>query len=199
MYRYFFKDVFDFYLAITLILLLLPLIILVYLILLILIGSPIFIQKRPGYMNKPFLIYKFKTLIDKDCKNKQRKIKTFKFGTFLRKTGIDEIPQLLNIIRGEMSFIGPRPLLVKYLKLRQFSNHPRSKCIPGISGLAQIQKNTKNQKGKWKAHLELDKFYYENLSVFLDLKILFLTIIKIVFLFKKEDYLSEKPLTKKNL
>ena len=98
-----------------------------------------------------------------------------------------------------MSFIGPRPLLVKYLKLRQFSNHPRSKCIPGISGLAQIQKNTKNQKGKWKAHLELDKFYYENLSVFLDLKILFLTIIKIFFLFKKEDYLSEKPLTKKNL
>ena len=85
MYRYFFKDVFDFYLAIILILLLLPLIILVYLILLILIGSPIFIQKRPGYMNKPFLIYKFKTLIDKDCKNKQRKNKNFQIWNFFKK------------------------------------------------------------------------------------------------------------------
>ena len=86
---------------------------------------------------------------------------------------------------------------MKYLKLRQFSNHPRSKCIPGISGLAQIQRNKKNQKGKWKIHLDLDKSYYENMSVFLDLKILFMTIVKIFLLYKKEDYLSEKPLTKK--
>ena len=97
-------------------------------------------------MNKPFLIYKFKTLIDKDCRDKTKNKKTFRFGTFLRKTGIDEIPQLLNILRGEMSFIGPRPLLMKYLKLRQFANHPRSKCYPGISGLAQIQRNKKKVK-----------------------------------------------------
>ena len=75
MYRHFFKDVLDFYLAIALILFLLPLIILVYLILFILIGSPIFIQRRPGYLNKPFLIYKFKTLIDKDCRDKTKKKK----------------------------------------------------------------------------------------------------------------------------
>lgn len=199
MYRHFFKDVLDFYLAIALILFLLPLIILVYLILFILIGSPIFTQRRPGYLNKPFLIYKFKTLIDKDCRDKTKNKKTFRFGTFLRKTGIDEIPQLLNILRGEMSFIGPRPLLMKYLKLRQFANHPRSKCYPGISGLAQIQRNKKSQKGKWKIHLDLDKSYYENMSIFLDLKIFFMTIVKIFLLYKKEDYLSEKPLTKKNL
>ena len=85
MYRHFFKDVLDFYLAIALILFLLPLIILVYLILFILIGSPIFIQRRPGYLNKPFLIYKFKTLIDKDCRDKQKIKKLLDLEPFLRK------------------------------------------------------------------------------------------------------------------
>ena len=150
-------------------------------------------------MNKSFTIYKFKTLTDKFCRSYKPKRKTFRFGTFLRKTGIDEIPQLINIIRGEMSFIGPRPLLLKYLKLQRFAKHPRSKCNPGVTGLAQIQKNKKSKKGKWKSHLDFDKYYYENLSLFLDIKIFLHTIIKIFLLNRKEDYLIEKPLTKKNI
>ncbi len=199
MYKYFFKDLIDFYCAIILLIFFIPLILIVYLMLYVLIGSPIYKQKRPGYLNKPFIIFKFKTLIDKDCRSYNPHKKTFKFGTFLRKTGIDEIPQLLNILKGEMSFIGPRPLLMQYLKLKQFINHPRSKCIPGITGLAQIQRNKKNNKGKWKSHLDLDKYYHDNLSLILDIKILLVTIIKIFLLNKKEDYLIEKPLTKKNI
>ena len=199
MYRSFFKFVFDFYLAIILFIIFFPIMLSIYLILYILIGSPIYSQKRPGYMNESFNIYKFKTLIDKKCRRYRSQKKTFKFGTILRKTGIDEMPQLLNILKGEMSFIGPRPLLMQYLKLKQFINHPRSKCIPGITGLAQIQRNKKNNKGKWKSHLDLDKYYYENLSLILDIKILLVTFIKIFLLNKKEDYLIEKPLTKKNI
>ena len=199
MYKSFFKYVFDFYLAVILFIFFFPVMLTVYLILLILIGSPIYSQKRPGYKNQSFIIYKFKTLIDKKCRSYSSRKQTFKFGTVLRKTGIDEMPQLLNILKGEMSFIGPRPLLMQYLKLKQFINHPRSKCIPGITGLAQIQRNKKNNKGKWKSHLDLDKYYYENLSLILDIKILLVTSIKIFLLNKKEDYLIEKPLTKKNI
>ena len=199
MYKSFFKYVIDFYLAIILFIIFSPIMLSVYLILYILIGSPIYFQKRPGYMNKSFIIYKFKTLIDKKCRNYRSQKKTFKFGTVLRKTGIDEMPQLFNILKGEMSFIGPRPLLMQYLKLKQFINHPRSKCIPGITGLAQIQRNKNEIKGKWKSHLNSDKYYFENLSLFLDMKILLITFVKIFLLNRKADYLVEKPLTKKNI
>ena len=185
MYRSFLKDVFDFYLALILIIIFFPLIFFVYVVSYVLIGSPIYVQTRPGYMNKPFSIYKFKTLIDKNCRNYSPKKKVFKFGIFLRKTGIDEIPQLLNILRGEMSFVGPRPLLMKYLKLKQFAKHPRSKCYPGITGLAQIQKNQNDQKGKWKSILILINFIMKNLSVQLDIKIFFMTILKIILFNRK--------------
>lgn len=199
MYKDFFKDLLDFYFALILLIVFSPLMIIVYLILYLSIGSPMYYQKRPGYLNKPFLIYKFKTLIDKNCKNYHPKKKIFKFGSFLRKTGIDEMPQLLNIIRGEMSFIGPRPLLMKYLKLNEFAKHPRCKCNPGITGLAQIQRNKDNKKGKWKVQLNFDKYYSKNLSIFLDTKIFLLTFVKIFLLNSKQDYLIEKPLTKKNI
>jgi lipopolysaccharide/colanic/teichoic acid biosynthesis glycosyltransferase len=199
MYKYFFKDIFDFYLAVILFIFFLPLMLLVYVVLYSLIGSPIYVQKRPGYMNKPFTIYKFKTLIDQKCKVKISSKKVFKFGTFLRKTGIDEIPQLLNILRGEMSFIGPRPLLMQYLKHKEFINHPRSKCAPGITGLAQIQKIKRNSRNKWKSQLDRDRYYYNNLSIFLDIKIFFITFIKIFLMNRKEDYLIEEPFNKKYL
>lgn len=199
MYRNLFKSVIDFYLAIILFIFFSPLILCVYLILYGLIGSPIYFQKRPGYMNKSFKIFKFKTLIDKKCKNYKSKKKTFKFGTFLRKTGFDEIPQLINILRGEMSFIGPRPLLMQYLKLKQFNNHPRSMCVPGITGLAQIQRSKEDNKGKWKSQLDLDKYYYENLSLILDIKIFLITFVKVLLMNRKQDYLIEKPLSKKSI
>eukprot|EP00914_Ancora_sagittata_P018933 GHVO01037486.1.p1 GENE.GHVO01037486.1~~GHVO01037486.1.p1 ORF type:complete len:204 (+),score=0.48 GHVO01037486.1:53-664(+) len=200
MYRNFFKDLFDFYLAIILFIFFSPLMLLVYVILYLLIGSPIYVQKRPGYMNKPFIIYKFKTLIDQKRKTKKPHKTNFKFGNFLRKTGIDEMPQLINILRGEMSFIGPRPLLMQYLKYEKFINHPRSKCVPGITGLAQIQKNNskiKNINNKWKLQLDKDKYYYKNLSLFLDVKIFLITFIKIFLMNKKKDYLVEEPLDNK--
>jgi undecaprenyl phosphate N,N'-diacetylbacillosamine 1-phosphate transferase len=199
MYKNFLKDIFDFYLAVILFIFFLPLMLLVYVILYLLIGSPIYFQKRPGYMNKPFIIYKFKTLIDRKCKIKKKNKGAFKFGIFLRKTGIDEMPQLLNILRGEMSFIGPRPLLMQYLKHKEFINHPRSKCVPGITGLAQVQKSNKNNKNKWKLQLDRDKHYYKNLSIFLDIKIFFITFIKIFLMNTKKDYLIEEPLNKKYL
>ncbi len=199
MYRSFFKELIDFYLAVILLIFLSPFILIIYIVLYIILGSPIYFQKRPGYMNRAFTIYKFKTLIDKDCKNYKPNKKVFKLGSFLRKSGIDEIPQLFNILRGEMSFVGPRPLLMQYLKLKQFINHPRSKCLPGITGLAQIQRNKKDIRGKWKSHLDLDKYYHENLSILLDIKIFLLTFIKIFLLNRKEDYLIEKPLSKKNI
>lgn len=199
MYKFFFKDVIDFYLAIILFIFFSPLMLLIYVILHLLIGSPIYFQKRPGYMNKPFTIYKFKTLIDKKCKIRKPYKKSFKFGSLLRKTGIDEIPQLLNILKGEMSFIGPRPLLIQYLKHREFINHPRSKCVPGITGLAQVQKSNRSIKNKWKSQLDRDKYYYENLSIFLDIKIFLITFVKIFLMNKKQDYLIEEPLNKKYL
>ena len=173
MYKYFFKDLIDFYCAIILLIFFIPLILIVYLMLYVLIGSPIYKQKRPGYLNKPFIIFKFKTLIDKDCRSYNPHKKTFKFGTFLRKTGIDEIPQLLNILKGEMSFIGPRPLLMQYLKLKQFINHPRSKCIPGITGLAQVQGRLDLS---LQERLYWDLEYIENKTLTKDLEIIFKTI-----------------------
>lgn len=184
MYRSIFKDIFDFYLAIILFLVFFPLMLLVYLILYILTGSPIFTQKRPGYLNKPFTIFKFKTLIDKDCKNFKKHSNTFKFGTFLRKTGIDEMPQLLNILKGEMSFIGPRPLLFEYLKKYTKQEKKRHLVKPGITGLAQVNPESSGKK-IWKKSIKLDLYYVKEVNFVLDLQI-FLKTIEIILLKKKQ-------------
>ena len=184
MYRNFFKDVFDFYLAIVLLLIFFPLMAFIYFILYALIGSPIFTQKRPGYLNKPFTIFKFKTLLDKDCKNFNKNKKMFRFGTFLRKSGIDEMPQLLNILKGEMSFIGPRPLLYEYLK--KYSNHEKKRHLvkPGITGLAQVNPEPSGNK-IWKKSIKFDLYYVEEVNFILDLQI-FLKTIGIILLKKKQ-------------
>ena len=184
MYKNIFKDIFDFYLAIILFLFFFPLMLIVYFILYTLIGSPIFTQKRPGYLNEPFTIYKFKTLIDKNCKNFKKKSNTFRFGNFLRKTGIDEMPQLLNILKGEMSFIGPRPLLFEYLKKYTKQEKKRHLVKPGITGLAQVNPEPSGSK-IWKKSIKLDLFYVKEISFILDLKI-FLKTIEIVLLKKKQ-------------
>ena len=184
MYKIFFKDIFDFYLAIILFLFFFPLMVFIYLILFALIGSPIFTQKRPGYLNKPFTIFKFKTLLDKNCKNFKKNKKMFKFGTFLRKTGIDEIPQLLNILKGDMSFIGPRPLLYEYLK--KYSNQEKKRHLvkPGITGLAQVNPEPTGNK-IWKKSIKLDIYYVKEVNFILDLQI-FLKTIGIILLKKKQ-------------
>tara|TARA_Y100000591_G_C21648924_1_gene601798 strand:- start:51 stop:635 length:585 start_codon:yes stop_codon:yes gene_type:complete len=194
MYRNFLKDIFDFYLAIILFLFFFPLMIFIFLVLYILIGSPIYTQKRPGYLNESFIIFKFKTLIDKDCKNFKKNKNTFKFGTFLRKTGIDEIPQLLNILKGEMSFIGPRPLLFEYLK--KYSNKEKKRHLvkPGITGLAQVNPDPSGNK-IWKKSIKLDLYYVKEVSFILDMKIVLKTIG--IILLKKKQYKDFKKFYEK--
>ena len=202
MYKKYIKSILDFILASFLFLFFLPLMMLIYILLFFQIRSPIFIQKRPGFKNKTIVIYKFKTIIDSKCKfHKKKNInKNFKFGLFLRNSGLDELPQLINILKGEISLVGPRPLRIKYLKISEFKNHVRSKCKPGITGLAQLESynNVGNStKSRWKKNFILDEFYYYNLSLSLDLKILYKTFIKFIKFSKKIDFIKEtKPLKK---
>ena len=165
------------------------------------IGFPIFKHKRPGLNNKIFTLYKFKTLFDSSNKKFNRK-RISQLGVFLRRTNLDELPQLINILKNDMSFVGPRPLLVDYLNIKEFRIHKRSKCKPGITGLAQtkIYKNSynKKRKSKWIDQFYLDLKYSENISLKMDLYILYKTFIVIISK-KKTDYLNETKLLSEHL
>lgn len=143
-------------------------------------GPVLFVQERLGKDAKVIEVYKFRTMKvetkydGRELSNKERLTKT---GSFLRKTSIDELPQLLNILRGEMSFIGPRPLLVRYLEHYSPEQVRRHEVMPGISGLAQV--NGRN-KISWEQKFEYDVWYVDNVSFLLDLRILWLTIYKVV-------------------
>lgn len=184
MYQEYFKRLFDIILSLSLILLLFPIMILIFLLVWVTIGFPIFKQKRPGLNNKIFTLYKFKTLYD-ISKNIPEKKRQSVFGNFLRKTGLDELPQLLNILKNNMSFVGPRPLLVEYLK--KYSNYEKKRHLvkPGVTGLAQINPDPSGIKS-WNKSIKLDIFYVNNISFFLDIQILFKTLILV--LFKKKQY-----------
>ena len=200
MYRRYFKRLLDINLSLTLILLLFPLMFLIFISVWIFIGFPIFSQKRPGLNNRIFTLYKFKTLYD-STKNNSEKYRKNRLGTFLRKWGLDELPQLFNIFINNMSFVGPRPLLIKYLKIKEFKNHERRKCLPGITGLAQVNNFTKlkkkRRKSKWRDQFILDKKYYNNITFKLDMLIFVLTIKKII-VSKKVDYFREAKLSSKH-
>lgn len=147
-------------------------------------GAVLFKQKRPGKNGRIFTVYKFRTMSSEMTRNgiplsdMERMTKT---GNFLRKTSIDELPQLFNILRGEMSFIGPRPLLVQYLEHYTPQQARRHEVTPGISGWAQVNgRNTIS----WEQKFELDVWYVDQQSFMLDIKILFLTIHNVV---KKKD------------
>lgn len=143
-------------------------------------GKPFFYQLRPGKGERIFKIIKFKTMNDRRDANGQLlpdAERLTKIGTFVRKTSLDEIPQLLNVLKGDMSLIGPRPLLVKYLPYYSKREQLRHTVRPGITGLAQV--NGRN-KLNWDDRLELDAQYVENLSFLLDIKILFRTIVNVL-------------------
>ena len=188
MYCHFFKRFIDLTLASIAFILAFPVFLLVAFVLYILNeGKPFFYQIRPGKNAKLFTVIKFKTMNDK--KDAQGNLlsdehRLTAFGAFVRKTSLDEIPQLLNVIKGDMSLIGPRPLLVEYLPLYSTTQARRHEVRPGITGWAQV--NGRNAI-EWEKKFELDVWYVDRLSLLLDIKILFLTVYKV---FKSEGISS---------
>lgn len=157
------------------------------------LGRPVlFTQKRPGYQEKIFRMYKFRSMTDerdKDGNLLPDEVRLTPFGEKLRSTSLDELPELLNILKGDMSLVGPRPLLVQYLPLYNKRQHRRHDVRPGITGLAQI--NGRNSIS-WEEKFEYDVQYVENLSFKGDIKILFDTVFKVL---KKEGINSENSAT----
>jgi len=183
-YQKYFKRFLDIIFSLVLVIFLFPVMILIFFLVWFMIGFPIFKQKRVGLNNKIFVIYKFKTLYDVS-KNIQQSKRQNLIGNFLRKTGLDELPQLFNILENNMSLVGPRPLLVEYLE--KYSNYEKKRHLvkPGITGLAQIYPEPSGVKS-WNKSIKLDIYYPKNISFFLDIRILFKTIELI--LFKKKQY-----------
>lgn len=179
-YRNYIKRIFDVFFAVFSLFILLPIIIVIMLIYKINHMDIFFIQDRVGKDCKVFKIYKFKTL--KDLNNDEKKLtdeeRMTKIGRFLRKSSLDEIPQFINILKGEMSLIGPRPLLVSYLNKYENDEIKRHDVMPGITGLAQI--NGRNDID-FKKRFEYDLYYSRKISFYIDLKIFLLTIKKVIF------------------
>ena len=181
MYSTFFKRFFDFFISLVALILTSPIILVTALILSIVNkGNPFFFQIRPGKNEKLFKIIKFKTMNDaKDFTGKllADDFRVKKPGILVRKLSIDELPQLVNVLKGDMSLIGPRPLLVQYLPLYNLEQKKRHKVRPGITGWAQINgRNTIS----WHQKLSYDIEYVENMSLALDFKIFFRTIRKVL-------------------
>lgn len=179
MYKLFLKRIFDILVASIVLILSSPLIIVTYLILSTQ-GKPFFIQKRPGKNEKIFSIVKFKSMNDKRDTNGELlpdEQRITAFGQFVRKSSVDELPQLWNVLKGDMSIIGPRPLLVEYLDLYTKEQQKRHVVRPGITGWAQV--NGRNAIS-WKKKFEYDIWYVEHMSFLLDLKIIWKTILKVV-------------------
>jgi lipopolysaccharide/colanic/teichoic acid biosynthesis glycosyltransferase len=181
MYSRYIKRMFDFIASIVLIFVMFPLFIIVTLLLWIANhGKPFFTQKRPGKSAKIFSVIKFRTMNDKrDLTGKllADEIRLTKIGKFIRNTSLDEIPQLLNVLKGDMSLVGPRPLLPEYLPLYNKFQSRRHDVKPGITGWAQV--NGRNSIG-WNQKFELDVWYVDNISIKLDFFILLKTIIKVI-------------------
>jgi len=158
-----------------------PLLIIIAIMVRIQLGSPVlFRQQRPGLYGKPFWMYKFRTMTNNKDENgnllpDEKRIT--KFGNFLRRTSIDELPELINVFKGDMSLVGPRPLLMQYLPLYSPEQARRHEVRPGITGWAQI--NGRNAIS-WEQKFEYDIWYIDHQSIGLDVKILFLTFWKVI-------------------
>ncbi len=181
MYKVIIKPIIDFIIALLGLLLLSPLILLITFFLFIANdGKPFFFQLRPGKNGKIFKIVKFKTMNDKSDRTGlllPDSDRLTKIGSFVRKTSLDELPQLFNVLRGDMSLIGPRPLLTQYMHLYNDFQNRRHEVKPGITGWAQV--NGRNAIS-WDKKFEFDVWYVEHVSLILDLKILFKTVLKVI-------------------
>jgi len=182
LYRRYFKRPMDFVLSLIAIIVLSPVFLVVAVLVRIKLGSPvIFKQERPGLNEKIFTLYKFRSMTDERDENGELlpdSVRLTKFGKFLRSTSLDELPELVNILKGDMSIVGPRPLLVEYLPLYDEHQRRRQEVRPGLSGLAQVRgRNTIS----WEEKFNLDVEYVDNISFILDCKIIFLTIKKVIF------------------
>jgi sugar transferase EpsL len=181
MYSLIGKRVIDLFLTILALILFAPVLILLAILVRITLGSPVlFRQRRAGLGGQPFTLFKFRTM--NDARDAQGALlpdseRLTRFGRFLRSSSLDELPELINVLKRDMSLVGPRPLLLKYLELYTREQFRRHETLPGITGWAQI-------KGRnaitWEQKFEMDVWYVENQSFRLDLKIVALTIVKIV-------------------
>ena len=180
MYEKYFKRILDFVMAFLGLIILSPAMLLIAILVRIKLGSPIiFAQPRPGLNEKIFTLYKFRTMTDeRDEKGEllPDEQRLTPFGKFLRSTSLDELPELWNILKGEMSFVGPRPLLVKYLPLYSAEQRRRHGVRPGLTGLAQVNgRNAIN----WSERFEFDLQYMANITLLDDIKILIRTFGKV--------------------
>jgi lipopolysaccharide/colanic/teichoic acid biosynthesis glycosyltransferase len=181
LYRKFGKQFIDYILAFSALIILLPLMIIIALLVRLKLGTPIlFRQKRPGLGGQLFSIYKFRSMSDvqdaEECLLSDGERLTT-FGRVLRSTSLDEFPELINVLRGEMSLVGPRPLLVQYLKRYTPEQMRRHEVKPGITGWAQVKGRNAIS---WEQRFKLDVWYVDHVSLWLDLKIIMLTLWKIV-------------------
>jgi sugar transferase EpsL len=175
------KRLFDITVSTLILLLLWPILVLLSILVRLKLGAPLlFRQRRPGLHGRPFTLYKFRTMADK--RDAQGNLlsdaeRLTKFGKFLRASSLDELPELWNVLKGEMSLVGPRPLLMQYLPLYTPEQARRHEVRPGITGWAQV--NGRNAL-TWEEKFALDVWYVDNHTLWLDLRIIFLTIWKIV-------------------
>lgn len=194
MYASFFKRFFDFLISLVALIVLLPVLLVVTLLLAILNkgAGPFFVQKRPGRGGKIFKLIKFKTMTDeRDAEGNllPDEVRLTKVGKFVRSTSIDELPQLINVLKGDMALIGPRPLLVQYLPLYSPEQMRRHEVRPGITGWAQCHgRNTLS----WTEKFKLDVWYVDHLSLKTDLQVIWLTVVSVL---KREGISSDTSAT----
>jgi len=185
MYKKYIKRLFDFILSLCALIVFSPLLIVLSIIGVVQMkGNPFFTQERPGYKEKVFKLIKFRTMTnekDKAGNLLPDEVRLNGYGRILRATSLDELPELINIVKGDMSIVGPRPLMVSYLKYYTEDEKHRHDVRPGLTGLAQVNGRSFIT---WEEIFEYDLQYVENISLRMDIKILFLTLKKV---FKKED------------
>jgi len=198
MYKYFFKRVFDFLIALVALIVISPFLLVVIIVLHFANkGAGVFFyQERPGKDEKIFKCIKFKSMTDEKDENgnllpEQQRLT--KAGAFIRKFSIDELPQLINVLKGDMAFIGPRPLLIKYLPLYSEEQHRRHEVRPGMSGWAQVHGRNNIT---WTEKFKLDVWYVDHCSLWVDIKVIFLTIKNV--LASKDIVLTTGPFTGDN-